>query len=228
MSTKHALLGVLLHRPTYPYDLAERLQARLGPAWTLNSGQLYQTIERMAQEGLIERVAGDPERGEGRHIYKVTESGLEEFDRWFAETTGGARLARRSLLAKISLGGPARLKDTLRQIDAYELDCATRLKEITGRREAVPVEGTRVRADNVLLRLGLSADIFQLEGELRWARYAHEIVSWLLAQEAIWLSAAERSGDQSDEERQGARAELFGRMAQRHLRSISDESETET
>lgn len=225
MSAKHALLGLLLDRSAYPYQLADRLQQRLGPAWAVNSGQLYQTVNRLEQDGLIERVDGAAGARDDRHVFAITESGVEEWERWFASTTIGARLSRRPLLVKITLGGPERLKDALSQIDAYELECAERLKEISGRREAVPVEGPQVRAEHVLLRLGLSADIFQLEGELGWARHAHEMVSWLLGREAIWPSAHERSDELTDEarDRRDAREELFGRMAARHRRSTSGE-----
>jgi DNA-binding PadR family transcriptional regulator len=225
MSAKHALLGLLLNRPAYPYELADRLQARLGPAWGINSGQLYQTIRRMAQDELIEPVDGPEEGRADRHIFAITELGAEEFERWFEDSTHRARLTRRPLLVKITLAGPERLKDALKQIDAYEHDCAERLKELAAMREEVPVEGLPVRADHVLLRLGLSADIFQLEGELRWARHAHEVVCWLLDREAIWPS--ERSGALTDaaRERQHARERLFTRMAARHLRSASPQQE---
>lgn len=52
VSAKHALLGLLRERPAYGYQLGERLQERLGPAWAINSGHLYQTLKRMEQEGL--------------------------------------------------------------------------------------------------------------------------------------------------------------------------------
>lgn len=228
MSAKHALLGLLLHRSAYPYELADRLQARLGPAWAINSGQVYQTIKVLEKEGLIEQVDGPVGGRADRHIFAATDSGAAEFAGWFESPTNGARLSRRPLLVKITLGGPERLKEALEQIDAYELDCAARLKEIARlKEEPLPGEGPQVRADHVLLRLNLSADIFQLEGELQWARHAHEMVSWLLGREAIWPSATERSDALSDEARarQNARDELFGRMAARHLRSTSDQRE---
>ncbi|HSZ12707.1 MAG TPA: PadR family transcriptional regulator [Solirubrobacteraceae bacterium] len=219
MSAKHALLGLLLNRSAYPYELADRLQARLGPAWAINSGQLYQTISRLAQEGLIEQVDGRSEPRDDRHVFAITDSGRAEFERWFEDETKETRLSRRPLLVKITLAGPDRLRDALKQIDVYELDCARRLTELSQTQEAIPVGGPQVRADHVLLRLSLSADIFQLEGELRWARHAHEMISWLLQREAIWPSAPERADAQSEKarDRQDAREELFGRMAARHL-----------
>lgn len=227
MSAKHALLGLLIHKSAYPYQLADRLRGRLGPAWAVNSGQLYQTIDRLERDGLIERVDDAWEGRDDRHVFAITESGVEEFERWFQTSAGQARLSRRPLLVKITLAGPERMKDALEQIDVYELDCATRLKELSRMRDANPAEGPRVRADHVLLRLNLSADIFQLEGELRWARHAREMVSWLLTREAIWPSAHERSNGALDEARdgEGARQELFGRMAAGHLRSTFDEQD---
>jgi DNA-binding PadR family transcriptional regulator len=224
MSAKHALLGLLLHRPAYPYQLADRLQGRLGPAWEINSGQLYQTIDRLERDGLIERVATTKSQ-EDRHVFAITDSGVDEFERWFETTTNSVRLSRRPLLVKITLGGPGRLKDALAQIDVYEIDCATRLQELSCLRDARPAEGLKVRADHVLLRLNLSADISQLEGELRWARHAREMVSWLLAQEAIWPSTQERVevSSQGSVDRRDAQEELFGRMAARHLGSAPEE-----
>jgi DNA-binding PadR family transcriptional regulator len=225
VSAKHALLGLLIHRPAYRYQLGERLEQRLGPAYDINSGQLYQTIKRLRLEGLIERLDGASEDQDERHVLAITESGVAEFDRWFAETTGGARLLRRPLLVKIALAGPKRLKDALQQIDAYELDCAARLKDLSGRRDEIPESpavGSRVRADQVFLRLGLSADIAHLECELGWAKHAHEKVSWLLTEDAIWPSEHGRPGaSQEARDRQRARNELFGRIAasQRRLGS---------
>jgi DNA-binding PadR family transcriptional regulator len=223
MSAKHALLGLLLHKPAYTYELGDRLQARLGPAWAINSGQLYQTVKRLERDALIERVGEDAERRDDRHIFAITESGVEEFERWFEEITSAVRLSRRPLLVKITLAGPERLKDALEQIDAYELDCAACLREVSRKQEAIAVEGPQIRADHVLLRLSLSADIFQLEAELRWARHAHEMVSWLLNREAIWPSASERSDASTAEarERRDAREELFARMATRRPLSTS-------
>jgi DNA-binding PadR family transcriptional regulator len=231
MSAKHALLGLLAQRSAYPYELADRLQRRLGPAWAINSGQLYQTISRMEKDGLIKRVSGTVDGREDRHVFAITDSGEEEFERWFEDTTTGARLSRRPLLVKITLAGPERLKDALRQIEAYELDRATRLKELSRARDSITaVEGPNVREDQVLLRLNLSMDIYQLEGELRWARHAYEMVSWLGSRgsEAAWPPGNEHQGGSPDEaldDRRGAREELFGRMSARHLRSPSSQEE---
>jgi DNA-binding PadR family transcriptional regulator len=192
MSAKHALLGLLLHRPAYRYQLGDRLQERLGPAWKINSGQLYQTVERLEDDGLIERIDSAADEQDERHVFAVTATGAQEFERWFGDAVSRARLLRRPLLVKITLAGPERLQDTLHEIDQYERDCTTCLRERLRLREAIPLGGLRVRADHELLRLNLNADIMQLEGELGWARHARERIVWLLGQDAIWPSARQR------------------------------------
>lgn len=216
MSAKHALLGLLLDRPAYPYQLANRLAERLGPAWEVNSGQLYQTIKSLEKDGLIERVCENSSEREHRHVFEITEEGVVEFERFFEESGEAVRLSRRPLLLKITFAGPAQLEDALAKVDAYERECARRLAETARLREELPADGPLLRADHLLLRLNLSADIFQLEGELRWAAHAREMLSWLASQEALWPGEHRRSAPAAEsgpEDSGSARRELFGRIA---------------
>ena len=109
MSAKHVLLGFLLQRSSYPYELGDRLVQRLGPGWKVNSGQLSQEIKRMEQDGLIEPVggAGAGTRGpKDRHVYRATASGAagvralvrtgHEGDEPLAPAAHGQAHARRS------------------------------------------------------------------------------------------------------------------------------------
>jgi DNA-binding PadR family transcriptional regulator len=209
MSARHALLGLLLDRAGYPYQLADRLQRRLGPVWEVNSGHLYQTVKALEREGLIERVSSAAGDHADRHVFAITEEGALEFERWFEETPDTVRLPRRPLLVKITFAGPRRLKDTLAKIDAYERECAQRLAERAHLREELPVEGPLLRIDHMLLRLNLSTDIFQLEGELRWAKQAREILTWLEDSGTPWPPDTGEHRTKCG----GARRELFTRIA---------------
>ncbi|MGH2912546.1 MAG: PadR family transcriptional regulator [Solirubrobacteraceae bacterium] len=209
MSAKHALLGLLLERPAYPYQLADRLAQRLGPAWKVNSGQLYQTVKALEKDKLIERIPDVSADQSDRHVFKVTAEGVLEFERFFSQGPEAIRLSRRPLLVKLTFAGQRHIEEATAKVDAYERECAQRLTEIARLREELSGDGPLLRADQLLLRLNLSADVFQLEGELRWARHAREMLSWLVERDAIWPSEHE----DFDSEKQGARRALFGRMA---------------
>jgi DNA-binding PadR family transcriptional regulator len=222
VSAKHALLGLLLHKPAYRYQLGDRLQKRLGPAWRINSGQLYQTIRQLAADGLIERVDSAPDDQDERHVFAITAAGAEEFERWFEESPSGTRLLRRPLLVKITFAGPERLESALKQIVAYEQECTARVKELSSEQEAIPVAGLQMRADDELLRFALSGDVSYVEGELKYARYMHERVSWLKNQDVVWPSTHRPEPTKRTRDRQSARADLFGRIAERRRLARGD------
>jgi PadR family transcriptional regulator, regulatory protein AphA len=212
MSAKHALLGLLLDRPAYPYQLANRMQRRLGPSWRVNSGTLYNTVKALEEDRLIERVESVPTARGDRHVYSITDGGVREFERWFEQTPDTVRLSRRPLLVKITFAGPDRLAQALSKVDEYERDCAERLNAIAGMRDALPgTDEKLLRADHLLLRLNLSSDIFALEGELRWAQHARELLTWLSEQEgAVWPNG---SGGERSSASASARTQLFTRIA---------------
>lgn len=186
MSAKHALLGLLLKGPAYPYELADRLEQVLGPAWTVNSGQVYQAVAGLEHDGLIEPVEPSRRNRKDRHVFAITNAGVDEFESWFGSATERVRLPRRPLLVKITLGGPARLEHALEELDAYEAGCSACLQELTSQMDAVKIDSGPLRADLVLLRMNIRADILHLEAELTWTAQARETVVWLLGQEAVW------------------------------------------
>jgi DNA-binding PadR family transcriptional regulator len=214
VSAKHALLGLLLHRPAYRYQLGDRLQKLLGPAWRINPGQLYRTIKRLEGDGLIERIDDAEDDRDERNVFAITDDGIVEFEHWFENSKNEARLLRRPLLVKIMLAGPQRLESALGHIIAYEQACAACVKELTLEQEEIPAGGQRVLADDELRRFALSGEINSVDAELKWARYMHERVSWLKSQDVIWPSTYEHQDPAGRaRDRQGAREELFGRIA---------------
>jgi DNA-binding PadR family transcriptional regulator len=225
MSAKHALLGLLLDRPGYPYELGERLQRRLGPAWSVNSGQLYQNVEWLKTHGLIERIDDEPTR-EGRHVYAITPDGVAAFETWLDEASDSPRRTRRPVLAKVTLAGPTRVRQTLEQIEAYRRERADLLADLM-RQEAAAHDQTQARADQVFLRLNLSADILTLQAELQWARRAREEVLRLIENDTVWPGSHEPRHDPTAGARH-ARARLFSRMSSRPLGAAGTEPDTST
>jgi DNA-binding PadR family transcriptional regulator len=223
MSTRQAVLGLLQQRPAYAYELEERLRSQLGPAWDLGSGHVNGTMKALAKAGLIEEINA-AESHPRRRVFAITDTGAADHERWWRDRTVGASLSRRPILIKIALAGPDRLSDALAHIDAHEKAYAERLKKLSRAREDVP-SNAPVRADDVSLRLGLSADIIELEGVLRWLRHAREVVCWLQERDVIWPSRRGRLGPRAatERDRDAARAELFARMSARHLEPVPGE-----
>jgi PadR family transcriptional regulator, regulatory protein AphA len=220
-AAKHALLGLLVDRPAYGYELANRLAELLGPTWAINPGQVSHTLRALQKQGMITPVAEAPTDGKGRQVMAITQKGIDAVERWWLQDPARAvPLARRPLLVKLALARPERLQAALRQIEVYRRGCAEHLNEIARQHDAVP-EGPPVRTDRVLLRLGLRGDMVQLKAELEWARDAHDVVSWLLYRDSMRPGTHGADTQRAHEEREAQRR-LFDRMAARHLQAAAD------
>ncbi|HTB50817.1 MAG TPA: PadR family transcriptional regulator [Solirubrobacteraceae bacterium] len=207
MSVKHAVLALLAERPSYQYQLADQMEQRMGPGWAVNSGQVSTDVRALVSAELIRIVSGADDPSGNRTIYELTDQGSAELERFFSADTPPVRLSRRSIQVQITFAGKERLPDLLTKLDARERQCMARLGELMEtHQESAPPAGALLRADNVLLRVNLSADLNHLEAELSWVRHAREMISWLITKEkAIWPSASNARRDASSRERQRPR-----------------------
>ncbi|ACV62763.1 transcriptional regulator, PadR-like family [Desulfofarcimen acetoxidans DSM 771] len=103
MSLTHALLGLLQYIPSTGYDIKMMFDESIHFFWNSTMPQIYRTLNQMEAEGLL-TVAVEYQDGKpNRKVYTVTDAGLEEFQRWLAETPEFPEM-RYSILIKIFLG----------------------------------------------------------------------------------------------------------------------------
>ena len=116
MSVKYAVLGLLAQRRGYGYDLVQRFEEQVGPAWQLNAGAIYVALDKLEQEGLVRPLTSSDDdapparrrttRGAPRVIYEATAQGLERFEDWMATRSSMSPL-REELHLKLALSQPA-------------------------------------------------------------------------------------------------------------------------
>lgn len=86
MSVRFAILGLLAQRPRHGYDLRAAFEAVVGGDvnWDVKPSQIYTTLERLEEAGLVERSS---DLGEGdepsRRVYAITPSGHAALSEWF-------------------------------------------------------------------------------------------------------------------------------------------------
>lgn len=98
MSVRHSLLVILEHGPCYGHQLRQEFDRRTGGTWSINAGQVYQTLDRLVRDKLVETAGVDPE---GRELYAITEAGRAEAASWLA--TPVLRVERNELAIKLAL-----------------------------------------------------------------------------------------------------------------------------
>jgi len=137
MSVKYAVLGLLVQRRGYGYDLVQRFEGQIGPGWQLNAGAIYVALDKLEQEGLVRPIATEDAiaptrrrtvRGAPRVVYEPTERGLERFDEWMREPSALAPL-REELHLKLALSRRRDLPRLLELVAEQERNCLRRLEE---------------------------------------------------------------------------------------------------
>lgn len=87
MSVRNAILGLLAQKPRHGYELHSAFSTVVGgDAWEVKPAQIYTTLERLEESGLVETKS---DLGEGREpdrrIYAITHDGHEALKTWFNE-----------------------------------------------------------------------------------------------------------------------------------------------
>lgn len=90
MSLKFALLGLLAESPKYGYEIKRRFEGALGNAWSVSYGQLYPTLRRLAELGLVTRRTEPGKKAADKNIYSITEKGRRKVDEWLLKPVGSA------------------------------------------------------------------------------------------------------------------------------------------
>jgi DNA-binding PadR family transcriptional regulator len=100
---KHALLGLLAERPRHGYDLKAAFEGFMGGTWPLNIGQVYTTLARLERDGLVDSEVVEQDSRPDRRVYRLTERGGKELDRWRGEAVALAPPLREQLYVKLLL-----------------------------------------------------------------------------------------------------------------------------
>ena len=81
MSLDHILLG-LLRKPASGYDLRKAFEDSVTHFWSAELGQIYPTLNRLEQKGLLRSRKEPSPRGPNRRVYSLTAEGRGELARW--------------------------------------------------------------------------------------------------------------------------------------------------
>jgi DNA-binding PadR family transcriptional regulator len=134
-----ALLGLLLERPGHGGDLANRLAARLGVTWRVDTNDVYRLLDQLEKTGLAFS-REEPKRSNSRRthlVYHATEETSPALTLWI-ETLLPREPVRLGLQAKVSVARQQDAPRLLVALGAYKQECValTRLVSSAGEGEA--------------------------------------------------------------------------------------------
>lgn len=80
MSVRLVLLGLLHEKPLYGYEIKQIIEEHMGDWTSIAFGSIYFALDKLAGEGLVEKVATEqPGNRPSRSVYQITSRGDEEF-----------------------------------------------------------------------------------------------------------------------------------------------------
>jgi DNA-binding PadR family transcriptional regulator len=173
MSIKHAVLGLLVERRGYGYELMQRLEERLGPAWQLNPSSVYAALDYLEAKDLVASRAreepGSVSRGQRRVVYEATPAGRAAFEKWVRDPASRLEPVRSEILLKLITARAEDVPALLQTIDHAESGARALCEEcrsLAGHSRHESGAGAR--------KLVVGAAILRLDAELRWLQVVRD------------------------------------------------------
>lgn len=179
-----ALLGLVIERPSYAYELARRFERTYEGVLTLSSvSHAYTALAALRERALIEELPGTRVGRQPKPHYQATAKGLADYAEWLVgQVDEDLRRQRLFVLALSTFTRDPRA--ALRILTRYEQACLTEAGYAPiAPREDVCVSDTRALAGRLLAeesRLALGA-------KLAWVEYARQELNLLAGSHMVAL-----------------------------------------
>jgi DNA-binding PadR family transcriptional regulator len=138
MSVKMAVLGLVIERPGYGYELRQRLDERV-EGLQLSDSAVYPALESLWRTGLIRKRGRDGHAHRQRVWYEKTDQGVEKFDGWMDAPSELAPL-RGSLRLKIAVATIERLPKLIEETREQEQALLDRIEGLTRAHEVASLD----------------------------------------------------------------------------------------
>jgi DNA-binding PadR family transcriptional regulator len=160
MSIRHALLALLGEGPKYGLQLREEFEAGTGEVWPLNIGQVYQTLQRLERDGLVES-DDDSERDSPQKRFRITAEGEHELAAWLRTPPDMSSPPRDELVIKVLVALRVPGTEVHGVIQAHRRYLVELMQQWTRIKEA---DAGR----DLALGLTVDAELFRIAAVVRW------------------------------------------------------------
>jgi DNA-binding PadR family transcriptional regulator len=163
-----ALLGLVIERPSYAYELAQRFDRTFEGALSLSStSHVYTALRSLLDRDLVEEVQGGGTGRQPKPRYRATRKGLEQYQGrlvgQLADERRRQRLFAMELAALMSEPELAR-----RVIDGYEQACLREAGESALRSSE---DGSEEARSQLAARLACEENRLSVGARLAWVQY---------------------------------------------------------
>jgi DNA-binding PadR family transcriptional regulator len=159
MSVRHALLALLTEGPKYGLQLRDEFEARTGEVWPLNVGQVYTTLQRLERDALVESEGDGGVDAGPQKYFRITAAGRVDLESWL-HTPSDPTPPRDELVMKVLVALRLPGVDTDEVLQVHRRHVVELMQRYTRMKEDA--------ADDLALALVADAEIYRLDGVIRW------------------------------------------------------------
>ena len=173
--TRYVILGLLSIESMSGYTMKRFITKTIGHFWSESNGQLYPTLEKLADEGLIML---NKRLNTGKKVcnqYAITETGRQALTQWLTQTTEAKGVHRDEELLKLFFGENADPKVCI-EVLTHRL---ARIQTTLATYEELKSEVARhsSSAHTLFWRLVLQNGIYHAQAESRWCEESIQLLS---------------------------------------------------
>lgn len=176
-----ALLGLVIERPSYAYELAQRFDRTYEGALSLSStSHVYTALRALEDRGLVEEVPGSGTGRQPKPRYRASDGAIEHYQRWLVSQLAEER--RRQRLFAMELAALMSDPDVARVvIDGYEQACLA-----DGGDSPLPAsdDGSGEAGERLATRLAREQNRLAVGTRLEWIQYVRRELKALTARKA--------------------------------------------
>lgn len=185
-----ALLGLVIERPSYGYELAQRFETAYDGMLHLSGiSYVYTALDTLQRRGLIEEIPGSRGGRQPKPRYRATTEGVESYkERLTAQIQEDFRRSR--LFARQLAVFAHQPEAALEVIERYGDAC---LEEASHARLPSPQTGPADAISGLAARLVSEESRLSMEAKLPWVEYARNEFRALAASRARRLSRGHES-----------------------------------
>jgi DNA-binding PadR family transcriptional regulator len=164
---RQPLLALLAKEPAHGYELKLALEQTFGQAYpSPNIGQIYVTLKRLEQDGLVRSEDVEQTTRPNKRVYDLTTAGREALRAWVDEPSDGPRI-RDEFFIKLILAPMAGLADRMELMNCQRRHYLGIMRNLTElQAETDPADTTA--------RLLIEGAVLHLQADLDWLERCQE------------------------------------------------------
>lgn len=131
---RYIILGLLWAHPMSGYDIKQAFDRALASYWNAGNSQIYTTLKNLSQAGLVESEIIVQTTRPNRKVYRLTQNGQSELERWLQEDVPD-RFTKDEFLTKLFFCGETSDEITLHHLHAHRESLREQLAQMEWARQ---------------------------------------------------------------------------------------------